>query len=442
MKKLKKTAALFSCLVLLFSVLNVAYGRTPVKTNVNMVATSYIGTGAGQTDVTPEGDLELLEDELNLNQEEPGKSTSELEFKPSVISIEDPVEGELNLKPSLISPNDPVAEGSDEDQLLISTEEENSAIENVTEESDEIISNISTNENGLDTKAAGEADDYAGCGVNPPPIYIMMQKTMGITKLISFTTGLLFAILAVVDGIKKAKLLKKIDNKVDENYTEENKQEDKKNCKIYGNRVIIYIVIAAILFFISEILTIITNFAAKPIIYIYPEQDGTVINVNVSDPEKLTCTYPKYNDGWKVIASKDGTLKDESGRHYYALYWEGKDFTNSNFEDGFVVKGEDTAAFLEEKLAILGLNEREAEEFIVYWLPVLESNNYNLIRFKTAEEIDSDMGLEINPKPDTLIRVMMEYKPLMFKKDIKEQVLEKVERTGYTVVEWGGIKSK
>ena len=41
----------------------------------------------------------------------------------------------------------------------------------------------------------------------------------------------------------------------------------------------------------------------------------------------------------------------------------------------------------EEKLAILGLNEREAEEFIIYWLPKLESNKYNYIRFATEEEI-------------------------------------------------------
>ena len=34
---------------------------------------------------------------------------------------------------------------------------------------------------------------------------------------------------------------------------------------------------------------------------------------------------------------------------------------------------------LEEKLAILGLTERESEEFIVYWLPKLEKNKYNYI---------------------------------------------------------------
>ena len=109
-------------------------------------------------------------------------------------------------------------------------------------------------------------------------------------------------------------------------------------------------------------------------------------------------------------------------------------------EDGFIVKGEEVASFLEEKLEILGLNYKEKEEFIVYWLPELEKNKYNYIRFQTIEEINSNMELFIEPKPDTLIRIMMEYKPLDKKIKVKQQELTKVERKGYTVVEWGGTK--
>lgn len=47
------------------------------------------------------------------------------------------------------------------------------------------------------------------------------------------------------------------------------------------------------------------------------------------------------------------------------------------------------------------------------------------------------MPLSINPEPDTLIRIMMEFKGLRKPIDIEPQVLEKTERVGYTVVEWG-----
>ena len=180
----------------------------------------------------------------------------------------------------------------------------------------------------------------------------------------------------------------------------------------------------------------------KPIIYIYPQEEKEV-SVKVGYPENLTCTYPKYEDGWDVIASPDGALKDvKTGRNLYALYWEGIRNKEVKAEDGFVVKGENVASFLEEKLDILGLNDREAEEFIVYWLPILEKNEYNFIRFYEKEEIDEMMPLEITPGPETLIRVLMGWKKLDKNIEVKEQELEKVQRTGYTVVEWGGTEIK
>lgn len=181
----------------------------------------------------------------------------------------------------------------------------------------------------------------------------------------------------------------------------------------------------------------------KPVIYIYPETEMNV-NVKLGKSELLTCTYPKYSEstGWEVTANPDGTLRDETNREYYSLYWEGKNAVKIEMEEGFVVKGEDTIEFLEEKLELLGLTEKEAQEFIIYWLPQMENNKYNLIRFETMEEIEENMPLEINPKPDTLIRIMMDWKSLDEYIEVSEQSLTSVRRSGYTVVEWGGSEIK
>ena len=179
---------------------------------------------------------------------------------------------------------------------------------------------------------------------------------------------------------------------------------------------------------------------AKPIIYFYPEQT-TELNVKLGYPENLTCSYPKYENGWNIIANPDGSLIDiNTGRNLYSLYWEGNAKQKISMDEGFVIKGEDTISFLEEKLAILGLNEIEAEEFIVYWLPKLQNNKYNYIRFATIDEINKMMPLEISEKPDSLIRVLMEYKPLDKYIDVKEQELSTPARTGFVVVEWGGAE--
>lgn len=52
------------------------------------------------------------------------------------------------------------------------------------------------------------------------------------------------------------------------------------------------------------------------------------------------------------------------------------------------------------------------------------------------------MPLLVTPSPDTLIRIMMEWKGLDNSIDVKEQVLTPVTRNGYTVVEWGGTEIK
>lgn len=181
---------------------------------------------------------------------------------------------------------------------------------------------------------------------------------------------------------------------------------------------------------------------AKPIIYLYP-QETTEVTVKLGNPEKITCSYPEYKKEWKVVAESDGILTDvKTQRKFYALYWEGKDMIQPEMTEGFIVKGQDTIGFLEEKLEILGLNEKEAQEFIIYWLPKMQNNAYNYIRFATIEEINNYMPLELSVEPDTLIRVLMQYKPLDEYIEVKEQELATPERTGFTVVEWGGTEMK
>ena len=69
----------------------------------------------------------------------------------------------------------------------------------------------------------------------------------------------------------------------------------------------------------------------------------------------------------------------------------------------------------------------------------MENNAYNLIHFST-DEYEEMAVLDIQPKPETVIRVMMVFQPLKSTVSIPKQNLEelKQERKGFTVVEWGG----
>ena len=180
--------------------------------------------------------------------------------------------------------------------------------------------------------------------------------------------------------------------------------------------------------------------SAKPVIYLYPEQETTV-SVSLDYAGTLTATYPAYENGWTVTAEPDSTLYDENGDEYSYLFWEGENNTDYDFSTGFCVAGADTADFLREKLAEIGLTPREYNEFIVYWLPKMQDNPYNLISFQSEAYTDA-AKLDIDPTPDSVLRVFMAWKPLHRAQTIEPQTFASFERNGFTVVEWGGCEVK
>ena len=179
----------------------------------------------------------------------------------------------------------------------------------------------------------------------------------------------------------------------------------------------------------------------KPVIYLYPEKETDVhveLELTTSD---LYTTYPKYNDGWDVTAYPDGSLLNKSdGTHHKYLFWESVNArTRFDYSKGFCVAGSETESFLKEKLTYMGMTEEEMNEFIVYWLPQMEHNAYNLITFQ-GDLYTETAKLDITPSPDSMLRIFMAYVPLEKAIDIEPQQLETFERKGFTVVEWGGAK--
>ena len=182
-----------------------------------------------------------------------------------------------------------------------------------------------------------------------------------------------------------------------------------------------------------------------PIIYLYDdlEREATVkLDLN----GQLTCTYPLYNEetGWIVKTSSNGVLTDRNGRQYEYLYWEADVDMDPDLSKGFCVRGEDSAAFLEKALSDLGLTDIEANAFIMYWLPQLEENEYNIISFQ-SEAYENVAKLDVDPLPDTVVRVNMlfcgsdEYVE-MEEQDLSEMNPSVSEREGFVLVEWGGGK--
>ena len=152
--------------------------------------------------------------------------------------------------------------------------------------------------------------------------------------------------------------------------------------------------------------------------------------------DRLDGSQPQRDSAMAIIQRKNGKIQE-----YSYLFWEGTGDARYDMNSGFVVKGEDTAGFLQEKLSELGLTPSEYNEFIVYWLPKMQGNPWNLITFQTSVYTEQ-AKLHIEPEPDSVIRVFMAYRALEKPVEMPEPILSSMPRKGFTVVEWGGTEVK
>lgn len=181
----------------------------------------------------------------------------------------------------------------------------------------------------------------------------------------------------------------------------------------------------------------------KPVIYLYPSEKMP-ITLKVIPRGELTFTYPVYTNGWNIFADPSGEII-HNDQFYNYLFWESEQAWMPKievFESGFVIEKENVLAFLEEKLTAFGLNSKEKADFITFWGPQLIQNKRNFIHFMFNEEANEFAELEITPKPDQIYRIYMISMPLNDhdEYDVPVQTIEPINRSGFTVIEWGGSK--
>lgn len=182
----------------------------------------------------------------------------------------------------------------------------------------------------------------------------------------------------------------------------------------------------------------------KPVIYVYPEKT-TNINIRLDVKGEMYFTYPTYNNGWDFIADADGSIHADSKTYRY-LFWEGKTKINPadiNYNEGFIVNKNNLVNFFEEKLSSMGLNSVEIADYITYWGPIMQENEYNYVHFIFNEEYNKYASINVTPQPDVMFRVMMLWSKVDSPNSIrlKEQILPSFTRKGFSLVEWGGMET-
>jgi hypothetical protein len=207
----------------------------------------------------------------------------------------------------------------------------------------------------------------------------------------------------------------------------------------------------------------------KPVVYLYPEKP-TVVHLSFTSAVALNTNIPTYYNGWLVRANPDGALTDLQPQYtncstidstkfgseyaenacktnsYPYIYWSGKSIEKSypQVNGGWIVEKENLSSFMQSKLNELGLTQKESNDMISYWVPKMKEKNtpYYQIGFLQTQDMNEFIPMNINPQPDSILRVFLNWKALRSKptESPKPQQLERFKREGFVLVEWGGIK--
>ena len=206
----------------------------------------------------------------------------------------------------------------------------------------------------------------------------------------------------------------------------------------------------------------------KPVVYLYPTKP-TNVTVKFLADVTLTTQIPTYHNGWNVLAQPNGTLTDlqpeytdctaintyHAGSEYAKqacatqtypyIYWAGNLKYNSlpNVDEGWILSKNEVVDFLNTTLTGVGLNAAEKNDMLSFWLPKMlkEDAPYYKISFVQTQDMNKFVPMSINPMPDTVFRIFLTYQPLGSLPVTlpTAQKLNKLERNGFTVVEWGGL---
>ena len=155
----------------------------------------------------------------------------------------------------------------------------------------------------------------------------------------------------------------------------------------------------------------------------------------------MSKTEPEYPaNGWTVNAKPNGEL-NSNGQTYPYLFWEGKGLgVYPDYHDrGFIVAQSDLVSAIRSQLAKQGLNSKEIADFMDFWQARLPQTPYVRLTWLNTSDMDKLAPLTVSPRPNSTLRIFLEFEGLQNPIALKPQTFYKASRDGFTLVEWGGL---
>jgi hypothetical protein len=178
---------------------------------------------------------------------------------------------------------------------------------------------------------------------------------------------------------------------------------------------------------------------AEPIVYLWPERELD-FTLRVDDVKIASAWPPARANTWVGRATPAGELVVEGERHD-RLFWEGFGRELPLLDGALIVTPETAAPALESLARRAGLEGREVAEFVEAWAPRAARMDRAQIRVMDPVEVAARVPLVVEPRPDTELRFYIE---LSHAPDGARPgaiaMPSAPARSGFVVVEWGGIE--
>ncbi len=172
----------------------------------------------------------------------------------------------------------------------------------------------------------------------------------------------------------------------------------------------------------------------KPNIYIYPnEKIHLDIQLTFPNGGKIIESIPYYENGWEIEVIPSGLINNQ----YQYLFYEAQIPNLLQKESGWIIKGINLGSFFKNNLDSLLFSKNEIDDFIEYWIPLLDNTKTYAIYPSFTYNLEGIIQLKFSIKPDNLIRVIYIIEEYQDNKSIEPPQLPTFKREGFVVLEWG-----
>lgn len=182
--------------------------------------------------------------------------------------------------------------------------------------------------------------------------------------------------------------------------------------------------------------------AVESFLYFYcGEAENSSVKTSLNADGIVFDSFPKYDNGWSVSVSSDGSLVGSSGERCDYLFWKG--FLNEKYDltYGYCVSGGETEAFFTKKAEEVGFSEKEAKKFVSYWTEKLKSNKYNFISF-SSYPYSGRVSYEFSKPVEITASLFVTAVPLESRIDVpqpQQPTANLVSSGNLSSVQWGGV---